>query len=143
MKKSSILLAALFVSAGAFAQQSHKAEVPQAVKAAFEKQYPNIKKVEWEKEDSNYEAEFDLNKVEHSVLYDASGKLLETEMEINPSELPEAVKTYVSTHYAGQKIKEAAKIVTPDGTLSYEAEVKGQDLIFDSKGQFIKTNAHE
>lgn len=142
MKTTSILLAALFAATGAFAQKAHKAEVPQAVKAAFEKQYPAVQKVDWDHEGDNYEAEFHQNKTEYSVLYDVNGQLLETEMEINPAELPAAVKDYVKAHYAGKRIKEASKIVGADGKLSYEAEVDDHDLIFDDKGQFIKTLLH-
>jgi len=142
MKTTSILLAALFAATGAFSQQAHKTDVPQAVKTAFTKQYPNVQKVDWDHEGDNYEAEFHQSKIEYSVLYDANGQVLETEMEIGVAELPSAVKDYVKAHYPGHRIKDASKIVGADGALSYEAEVDDHDLIFDDKGQFIKTELH-
>ena len=36
------------------------------------------------------------------------------------------------------KIKEAAKIVNADGTITYEAEVKKGDVMFDQNGNFLK-----
>src|SRR3954463_11287853 len=80
-------------------QKVKEADVPANVKQAFQKQYPNVKVSEWEKEQGNFEAEFEKNKVETSVLIDAQGKILETEVEIQISELPAAVKEYVSKNH--------------------------------------------
>lgn len=113
-------------------------DAPAAVKASFAKLYPNVSKVKWGKEDANYEAGFEMNKIEMSCLFDASGNLLETETEIETSALPKGVSEYVTKNYAGQKIKEAAKIVDAKNVTTYEAEVKAGDLIFDSNGNFIK-----
>ena len=114
-------------------------DAPAAVKASFAKLYPAIQKVKWGKENANYEAEFDLNKVETSCLFDASGTLLETETEIAVTALPKAVSDYVAKNYPEQKIKEASRIVDAKNVITYEAEVKGVgDLIFNEKGDFIK-----
>lgn len=40
--------------------------------------------------------------------------------------------------YKGKTIKEGAKITTADGTVNYEAEVDGKDVIFDTNGKFLK-----
>ena len=36
------------------------------------------------------------------------------------------------------KISETAKITKADGTVVFEVEVKGKDLLFDAKGNIIK-----
>lgn len=113
-------------------------DAPAAVKVSFTKLYPNISKVKWGKEDANYEAEFEMNKTEMSCLFDASGNLLETESGIETSDLPKAAADYIGKNYAGQKIKEAAKIVDSKKVTTYEAEVKEGDLIFDANGKFLK-----
>ena len=136
MKKIIVIAIAILSSNMIFAQKTK--DVPAPVKAAFQKQYPNVSKVEWEKEDGNYEAEFDINKIENSVLYDSSGKLLETEMEIQLKDLPAGVLEYVQTNYKGQKVKEAAKITDANGTVTFEAEIGKMDVIFDEKGKFLK-----
>lgn len=112
--------------------------IPVSVKAAFAKKYPTVKKVKWEKEGANYEAGFDLNKVETSVVIDSKGNILETESEIEVSTLSKTIKGYVAKNYPKQKIKEAAKIVDLNNKTTYEAEVKGLDLLFDESGKFIK-----
>lgn len=126
----------------ASAQKIKETEVPKAVVSSFHSNFKNATAKEWEKEGNNYEAEFDWNKVETSASFSAEGKLMETEHEIKVSELPKAVSDYVTKNYAGSKIEEASKITTPDGVVTYEAEVKKgkeeMDLMFDSTGAFIK-----
>ncbi len=138
--KSKLLftLAVAFFSFSAFAQDLKESEVPAPVKAAFAKLYPNVKDVDWEKENSNYEAEFEVNKTESSVVFDAKGNLLETEIEINVSELPKSASEYVAKKYPKYKIAEASKIIDATGAVTYEAAVGDTDLIFDSNGLFIK-----
>lgn len=131
-------MAAVLFSTLTFAQETPGKDVPAKIKAALQKQFPNAKEVKWEKENGNYEAEFDMNKADYSALFDVDGHLLETEVEIKVSELPNAALTYIKANYAGQKIKEAAKITNNKGTVTYEAEIKGIDLLFDSNGKFIK-----
>lgn len=133
MKKTSFILALCLAAGCASAQKLKEAEVPSAVKDSFAKQHPGTK-AEWEKEGANYEAEFDLSKVETSVVYDASGKLLETETEIAESALPEAVRNHISKTMPGKKIKEAAKIVDASGKVMYEAEINKKDYLFEENG---------
>ena len=138
MKKSAILLVTMFSVSFANAQKVSDKEVPTAAKTALKKNYPNAKEIKWEKEKANYEAGFENNETEYSVLIDVSGNILETEIEIKVDALPANAKEYVSKNYAGQKIKEATKITDNKGVVTYEAEIKGKDLIFDSNGNFIK-----
>jgi hypothetical protein len=138
MKKTVIILVALLVSTVAYSQKIKEKNVPDAVKTAFKAAYPNADDIKWEKEAANYEAEFELNDVEYSALYNANGTLIETEMEIKTSQLPQKALDYMNANYAGKKIKEAAKITDAQGTITYEAEVKGKDVIFDANGNFIK-----
>lgn len=140
MNKQMVTVFTLILLTGCVSAQKEKKEpVPEAVKTAFEQQYPAIKDVDWEKEGSNYEAEFETGDVETSVVYTANGVLVETETALAAAALPQAVTDYVSANFKGEKIKEAAKIVAADGTISYEAEVKGKDLIFDANGNYVKT----
>jgi len=44
----------------------------------------------------------------------------------------------VKAHYPGAKITEAGKVTDAQGKTRYEAEVKGKDLLFDEKGEFVK-----
>lgn len=139
MKKLTLTLIAGMITTFTFAQKLKENQVPNPVKKAFKKQYPTTKGMKWEKEKSNYEVEFEIKEIDYSVLMDSSGNILETEKEITIDALPTATKEYVSKNYAGQKIKEAAEITDAKKIVTYEVEINGKDLIFDSKGNYIKT----
>jgi len=138
MKKLLSLVAlATAIGFSACAQKLDASKVPASVKATFEKQYPGVS-VKWEKEDGKYEAGFKQNGNTMSALYEANGTMTESEMDIKVSDLPASVLAYVKENYKGKKIKEGAKITKSDGTVNYEAEVDGKDVIFDAKGKFLK-----
>ncbi|MDI1353269.1 MAG: hypothetical protein PSX36_00025 [bacterium] len=139
MKTKILLLALTFSTSIMCAQKLAEKEVPVPVLGGFKMKYKDVKVEKWEKEGANFEAEFDLNKQEYSVLLDAAGNILETEVEIPVSELPLGVKEYVTKNYKGSKIKEASKITDASGMVTYEAEVAKEDLIFDANGIYLKT----
>ncbi|MET3115006.1 putative membrane protein YkoI [Pedobacter sp. CG_S7] len=128
-----ILLAIVCAATAANAQKVSGDKVPAPVKTSFAKLHHGTK-VTWEMEKKDYEAGFIAAGKETSEVYSAIGKLLETEVEIKSAELPSAVLAKLK----GMKIAEAAKITKSDGTVNYEAEVKGKDLIFDAKGNLVK-----
>jgi len=137
MKKYFIAAVILLVGNYASAQKLKDSDVPGVVKTAFDKQYPGTK-AKWEKEDGNFEAGFKKDGKVVSVVYSGTGALLETEVAIKESELPSASMEYIKSNYKGKKIKETAKITKADGTVNYEAEIGGKDVVFDSNGKFIK-----
>lgn len=108
---------------------------PAAVKAAFAKAYPTVKKVTFTKEKGGYEAEFVQNGKSMSVVIDARGAINETETEIAVSALPAPVRDYVAKHMAGKKIKEAAELVDAEGAKTYEVEIGGKDHLFSADGK--------
>ena len=139
MKKSIITAATIVLSIGvATAQHLKEAQVPAAVKENVKKEFTSSKVTGWEMEGTNYEAHLMLNKAESSALLSPDGKLIETESEIAITALPKAATEYLAKMYKGDKIKEAAKIVTVAGKTTYEAEIKGKDILFDDKGNLLK-----
>lgn len=134
-----MMMSALFATVGfsACAQKIDASKVPVAVKTAFEKQYPGTT-VKWEKENGKFEAGFKKDGNTMSILYEANGTMIESEMDIKVSDLPAVVLAYVKEHYKGKSIKEGAKITKADGTVNYEAEVDGKDIMFDANGKFLK-----
>jgi hypothetical protein len=119
------------------AQKIDASKVPAAVKESFAKQFPGAA-AKWEKETGNYEAGFKQNGNSMSALFEATGTMTESEIDIKVADLPVSVLTYVKKHYKGKTIKEGAKITKADGTVNYEAEVAGKDVIFDAAGKFLK-----
>lgn len=145
MKSTKQLLLALFFAFTAQIIFSNVANaqdfVPKKVKEAFKKQKPNVKKVEWEKEGANFEAEFMENGVENELVFDKNGKLIAKETKMKTSALSQSIKNAVSKNYTAYKIVDAEK-VEMNGKTYFEVEIeksgKEMELLYDKNGKFIK-----
>ncbi|HEY8734746.1 MAG TPA: PepSY-like domain-containing protein [Puia sp.] len=121
------------------AQDLKDKDVPTAVKTAFAKKYPEAKKVGWEKEKGNFEANWGGKSGEdNSVVFTPTASFVEIVVAMPVSQLPVNVSEYVYKNYKGAKIAEAGRVTDASGKHMYEAEIKGKDLIFDEKGAFLK-----
>lgn len=58
---------------------------------------------------------------------------------VSLSVFPAPVIEYVKLNYKEEEVKKASRFYDANGTLTFVAEVNGMDLIFDSKGNFIKS----
>lgn len=153
MKNQLLMTAALAASvmlgeANAGEKELTKHQVPKAVLEAFEKAYPNAKGVEFEKEmfegKAAYEVEYKEDGKEYEVMYNAEGSLVQKEEQIDAMTLPEPVSQAVMKAHPKGKIKEAEKVMKPDGTITgYEVEIKSEgkelELELDSSGKILKT----
>lgn len=116
--------------------------VPEKVKAAFEKKFPQAKKVKWEKEsDTEWEAEFKMDGMEYSANFLEDGNWQETEHEIKEKDIPSTVATTLKRELPGYKVEEAEVSETEKG-LVYEFEMEkgeeGVEVVIDSNGTLIQ-----
>ena len=142
MKTIFISLALALCCIVACSKSEEKVNVPEVVKAKFTSMYPNTS-AKWEMEDGKYEATFKQEKMEASVTMSPDGNIVETEIEIDPSLLPQPAKDYVANQLSGKKISSAEKITDANGLISYEAEVDHADYLFDTIGQFTGKEEEE
>lgn len=127
------------IAHGASAQRLNKARVPAAAQSALTRQYPKASHVIWEREKGTFEANWGgKSNEDSSALFSPNGQFVELAVAIPVSGLPAGVAAYVGTHYAGARISEAARVLDAKGQTTYEAEVKGKDLIFDRAGNLLK-----
>jgi hypothetical protein len=140
MKKTLLSAVVILLMAGSLKAQDIKSkDVPAVVKSALSKKYPEATKVGWEKEKGNYEANWGGKSGEdNSVQFTPGGEFVEIVKAITVTDLPKNVAPYVKAHYKGAKISEAGRVTDAAGKMTYEAEVKGGDLIFDENGNFLK-----
>jgi flagellar capping protein FliD len=143
MKKLMLFLSVVAIAGFANAQKLNEKDVPSGVKTKFESLYPGVKVEKWEKEDAYFEAEFEKDEIETSVVFDGNGNLVETEVEINLSSLPESITGYFQKSNPNSKIKEASKITDTNGVITYEVEVDNTDYLFDIRGNFLKKGEEE
>lgn len=139
--KNVILSLTILCSVSLFAQKAKKSSIPASVKEAFAKEFPSVK-AKWGMENGGYEAEFKLNGVDASAVYDQVGHRTELEVDINIKDLQASILEYVKKNYPTSTVKEAAKITDDKKVITYEAEIKkdgkSYDILFDANGKFIK-----
>lgn len=140
--KPSILAAvatATLLNLSAHAQRVSTANVPPAVRAALQQKYPRANGVSWEREKGNYEANWGgASREDNSVLFTPKGVFVEITVAVPEAKLPAGVAQYIHAHYGNARISEPRKVTDAAGNTRYEAEVRGKDLLFDDKGNFIK-----
>ena len=139
MKKIILLLAIMMgLIAGSYAQTLMPNDVPAKISKAFEKSHPKISQVEWNQDGANYKASYIVDDKNMAVVYNASGKVMETEKEISLSQLPIAVLKYVNENFPGEVIKNKVLITSAKGRSSYEVQIQQQDLAFNSQGKLLQ-----
>lgn len=142
MKKLLVLLVCIVFVMGVSAMNQKDEKIPAAAKTAFATKFPTAQKVKWGVEKpGEFEAEYTMNGVESSVLFDAKGNLLESETEIKEVDLPQSVKAAIAKDFAGYKMDEIEKAVDAKGATTFEMEAaKGKDKLeisFDSNGKLL------
>jgi hypothetical protein len=142
MKKLLMLFVCMALVAVVSATNQKDEKIPAAAKSGFAAKFPNAQKVKWSVEKpGEFEVEFIQNGAETSVLVDAIGNLLETEVEIKESELPKVVKATIAKDFAGYKFDEIEKANDVKGVTSFEMEAaKGKDKLkisFDDNGKLL------
>ena len=143
MKKLLVLIVCLTFVLGLSAMNQKDEKIPAAAKTGFAAKFPTAQKVKWSIEKpGEFEAEFILNKLETSALFDAKGNLLETEAEINAKELPQAVKATLAKEFAGYKLDEIEKVTDAKGITTFEIQAsKDKDeleISLDANGKLLK-----
>ena len=139
--KIKLFLVVSFLSIGMLFGQNLK--IPATIGDSFKKLYPNATDVKWEKEDKNsFEANFVNDGTKTSIVLDAAGNLVETEVVIPNAKAPEQILKYVAENFKDSKINEVCKITDSKGKTSYEVEVqkgkKKKDIMFDENNNIVK-----
>jgi hypothetical protein len=105
--------------------------IPGAVVEMFNSMYPALKDVVWEKKSGGFEADFVVNNRSMSMVFRKDGKLIDSKVEIEMSELPDKVlaplkKDYLDNSY---KIIYVMKKNTRE-IESYEIEVMKGRIVY-------------
>lgn len=140
MTKLIILLAiALFAFACSEQEQEHDMPeteevggTPENIIATFQSKYPNATDVEWEEEDGKWEVEFELDGVEYEAEFDENGEWIETEHEIEVSEIPDVIQNTLDGEYTEYAILEVEKYDSREGAF-YEIKLQKGGKIEEAK----------
>lgn len=102
--------------------------------------FKKAKSVEWHKVDNGYEAIFYIKKQEHICHISQDGIFLENRINLNPYNLPEAIKTPAKEH---GELMNAISIHKPNKETEYELIVRNNALerftiVFMADGSLVK-----
>lgn len=128
-------------------EQARRADVPQAVEAAFRKKYPQAEIVGTDVEHENgstfYEVESRNAGFTRDLLYRPDGHIYEIEEQIGTDALPQAVRQAAEEH--GQIVK--AERISRGSTTEYEVAVRqggeAHEMVLNAKGQVIERSEEE
>lgn len=123
-------------------------KLPDAVRTAFQKAYPQAKIQECAEEVENNKTAYEISSIEgktkRDILYNEDGTLIVVEEAIDASDLPKPVKQAVSQALADHTI-ELIERLTRDETVTYEIQSKQADvaleIVFDGNGNVLKIAA--
>ena len=117
-------------------------DIPEKVRTAFNKQFPNARSVAWERESGHeWEADFKISDTSYSASYLHDGSWLETAHEIEQEEIPEKIRQALTKLFPDYILEESEKLETSAGG-GYEFELEYGDLeievIMDPDGKILK-----
>lgn len=108
---------------------------PKAARTEFRSMYSGARDVEWDREGTNWEVSYEIDRVEYESLFDASGKWLMTKKEVSYANVPDVIRTYLSTSEYGTYRLDDNTVdfyQTPDGNFyRFELDDNGRDLDVD------------
>lgn len=137
-----ILLFTLIITATSNAQLI---KVPDLVKQAFDKQYPDAKEVDWKGGLDYHTVTFKLSDKKYKATYTKDGNWNATETTIAFEELPKSVQlSFGASNYKAWTVKEVAEIVKPRAEANeykvtvQKSAINKKILMFDAKGRLYE-----
>lgn len=120
------------------AEKKQEATPPQQTIEAFKKMHPSAVITQWNDETPIWEAKFTEGSQQGAVSFDASNQVTETELVLPENELPnrDAILGFITKNYPGEKISSCEKISKSGSQITYEIQITGKELVFDSAGNF-------
>ncbi|GGG12294.1 PepSY-like domain-containing protein [Pontibacter amylolyticus] len=136
-----LLMTGTFLSCDSNDDDMKIEDVPATVREALLSSFPEATGIDWEKKGEDYEADFDVDRVDHNAMLNASGTVLKHKYDIPETDLPEAIRATISQNYADHKIDDPEVLVQNGDTL-YQVELDhmtsmDEKLVFSADGQKV------
>jgi len=145
MKKLIILVSIFSLGFGLHvkAQYIGAQDLPADISQDFTAKYPNLSKVEWEKDGKKYKATFNVENWAHQVVYNQNGQLISQEFGLPVSNLPSDVVSGLKKNFPDLQIEGVDQIVEK-GHVSYKLSLKDDNngvakVLMAADGMVIRT----
>lgn len=141
MKTPILLLLLVTFSLTACNNEIPETEIPSVVRNAFNLEFKGATGVEWEKNGSLYEVEFEINNIDHKALIEETGNLVKYKKELHPRELPENLKTSLTGDQDLSKVDEADLLVMNENSyyqLEFDGLLTDSHKIYNQAGEEIQ-----
>lgn len=139
MKKTVFLfLAIALVFTACEDDDMRNADIPSVVLNGFTEQFSNATGVEWEKKADLYEAEFEVEKVDHEAILSSDGTIVKYKYDVSYDALPEAVQASITADYNKANVDEIELIQISETSyyqVEFDAEPNDNKIIFEESGQ--------
>jgi PBP1b-binding outer membrane lipoprotein LpoB len=125
-------------------QQNINEAVPQATVNAIRQAFPEATKIKFSTIEKNkvWQSDFEVKVESMSAVVNNLGVITETYKVTGEVALPENIKAYILSHYAGASIKNVSQQINKDGKLEgYKVTIRNSEnkditLVFDATGTF-------
>lgn len=135
-------LLALAISSCNTKDQIANNQVPSVVLNTFQQQYAEAADVEWEKQSSNFEVEFELDNVDYTALINSQGTILKSKRDATVDEIPENITSKVKADFANYTVDDV-EIVEEDNTryfqLELDGKLMGKEIVVSETGEVLDT----
>jgi len=106
-------------------------KVPREVQTKFLEIEPLAQNIEWNLKKDLYRLHYTLNGHNYTSYYDKEGNWLETESEIDESDLPIAISNTLTEKLNDYSIIDIELVKTADTKILYEIDLKKGDKVYD------------
>lgn len=146
MKKLSLLLVFIMTVGLVSCQESkdkkEESEVPQAVRTTFQQKYPGENDPDWKQDDHGYwESHFKIDGEKYRADFNADGSWVETENDIKPENLSDAIKKQIEEKFSDYEITEVERVDSAKKGIFFDVEFKqkgkNKDVEFREDGTII------
>ena len=145
MKKVLILISIFSLGFGFYAKAQYigTGDLPADITQDFSTKYPNMTKVDWEKDGKHYKATFSVDQWAHQLVYDQNGKMISQQFGLPVSSLPADVFDGLKKNFPELKVAEANQ-VEEKGKVSYKLSLTDEGngtekVIMAPDGRVIRT----
>jgi len=119
-----VFLISLILPTTAFSQKICSRKVPDKVKQAVHKEFPDAKRIKWTQSNKGYTAKFKIKKREYLVKSTESGTISEFHKQIAITDVSKMATNCIDKNFKNYEIEQAYKVTQANNTVLYSVKLK-------------------